>query len=61
MYRVADFIVNDQIGVIAYSHIAHVEQRKFNVWDFLCRLLPGMFGLAVDFPKTGFVATISHD
>ena len=56
-----DFIKNDQLGVIANSHVAHVDQRELGVRDPLCRLLAGMFALAVDFPKTGFVATIPDD
>jgi RNA-dependent RNA polymerase len=56
-----DFIKNDQLGVIANSHVAHVDQRELGVRDPLCRLLAGMFALAVDFPKTGFVAKIPDD
>ena len=65
MGQVADFMINfiknDQLGVIANSHVAHSDQKELGVRDPLCKTLAGLFSLAVDFPKTGFVATLPDD
>lgn len=53
-----DFIANDQLGSIANAHVAHVDQRPLGVCDPLCMQLAKIFSLAVDFPKTGFVASL---
>ena len=47
--------------IIVNSHVAHVDQRKFDIWDSLSLLIDGIFALAVEFPKTGFLATIPDD
>ena len=52
------FIANDQLGAIANAHAAHVDLSPLGVADPVCMLLAKVFALAVDFPKTGFVAVL---
>jgi hypothetical protein len=52
------FIKNDQLGSIANTHVAFADQFSAGVRDPACVSLAKLFSLAVDFPKTGFVARI---
>lgn len=52
------FMRNDSLGRIANAHVALVDQRPDGVRDATCRTLAEIFSLAVDFPKTGYVAQL---
>lgn len=56
-----DFIRNDQLGTIANSHVAFSDQLPLGVRDPTCTALARLFALAVDFPKTGFVAKVPKE
>ena len=56
-----EFISNDQLGTIANAHVAHADQKQLGVRDPLCKQLASIFSLAVDFPKTGYVASLPED
>ena len=55
------FIQNDQLGAIANTHVAFADQLPDGVRDPACVALSKLFSLAVDFPKTGFVAKIPKE
>lgn len=55
------FIKNDRLGAIANTHVAFVDQLADGVRDPACMALARLFSLAVDFPKTGFVASIPKE
>lgn len=63
--EIADFMIkfisNDQLGSIANAHVALSDQRPEGVRDPMCKMLAALFSLAVDFPKTGFVASLPDD
>lgn len=50
-----DFIANDQLGMLANAHVAHVDHKPLGVCDPVCMNLAYLFSLSVDFPKTGFI------
>lgn len=55
------FIKNDRLGAIANTHVAFADQYVDGVRDPACMALARLFSLAVDFPKTGFVAIIPKE
>lgn len=55
---IVDFISDDHLGPIANAHLAHSDLRSAGVRDELCCELAYLFSLAVDFPKTGVLATL---
>ena len=55
------FIRNDQLGAIANTHVAFADQLEAGVRDPACMALAKLFSLAVDFPKTGYVARIPKE
>lgn len=55
------FIKNDQLGTIANTHVAFSDQLEDGVRDPACMALARLFSLAVDFPKTGFVAKVPKE
>jgi RNA-dependent RNA polymerase len=50
-----DFIANDQLGMLANAHVAHVDHKPLGVCDPICMRLAYLFSMSVDFPKTGFI------
>ena len=56
-----DFIEVDQLGRIANSHVAISDFSGLGVKDPKCIELARIFNLAVDFPKTGYVAELPKD
>ena len=56
-----DFMLNDQMGVIANTHVALADQSEQGVCDEKCKMLAKLFSQAVDFPKTGKVAMLPQD
>ena len=55
------FIKHDQLGSIANAHVAHVDLKPMGVRDKLCKELAMLFSLAVDFPKTGYLAQFPEE
>ncbi|XP_048583369.1 uncharacterized protein LOC5504594 isoform X2 [Nematostella vectensis] len=50
---VADYIKNDQLGVIANAHLVHADSEQDGIFSDKCIKLAHMHSDAVDFPKTG--------
>ncbi|OLL21681.1 RNA-dependent RNA polymerase 1 [Neolecta irregularis DAH-3] len=60
MYFV-QYIMNDNLGLIAHSHLALADAKPMGVFDEDCLQLARLHSNAVDFPKTGIeVALPSH-
>ena len=55
------FIKNDQLGSSANTHVAFADRLEEGVRDPACKSLAKLFSLAVDFPKTGFVARLPKE
>ncbi|KAK9466397.1 RNA dependent RNA polymerase-domain-containing protein [Lipomyces arxii] len=53
-----DYMKNDQLGVIALSHLAIQDSSPRGVMDPRCITLAQLHSMAVDFAKTGVPATI---
>ncbi|XP_069103165.1 uncharacterized protein [Argopecten irradians] len=56
---IADYIRNDQLGVIANAHVVHADLK--NIFCPECITLSKKHSDAVDFPKTGQVPEMTHD
>jgi ERCC4-related helicase len=55
------FIENDKLGAIANTHVAFADQLEAGVRDPACKALAKLFSYAVDFAKTGYVASIPKE
>ncbi|KAK9366481.1 RNA dependent RNA polymerase-domain-containing protein [Lipomyces kononenkoae] len=53
-----DYMRNDQLGVIALSHLAVQDASPYGVMDPVCLELAQLHSMAVDFAKTGVPAKI---
>ncbi|KAK9390484.1 RNA dependent RNA polymerase-domain-containing protein [Lipomyces mesembrius] len=53
-----DYMRNDQLGVIALSHLAIQDASPYGVMDPVCLDLAQLHSMAVDFAKTGVPARI---
>ena len=56
-----NFIEVDQLGRIANAHVALSDSSCLGVKDPVCVSLAKIFSLAVDFPKTGYMAKVPSD
>lgn len=54
-------MINDSLGVISNAHVVHADRSPLGALDENCLLLAHLAATAVDFPKTGKVATMPHN
>ncbi len=52
------YLANDQLGSIANAHMVFADRFEDGVKNPVCQSLARIFALAVDFPKTGFMAQL---
>jgi RNA-dependent RNA polymerase len=55
-----DYIINDNLGVIAHAHLALADSKPDGVFSQECLRLAVLHSAAVDFPKTGIPAKIDR-
>ncbi|KAI3883153.1 hypothetical protein MKW92_030412 [Papaver armeniacum] len=53
----ANYMINDSLGVIANTHTAFADKEQLKAESKECIELAKLFSIAVDFPKTGMLAT----
>ena len=51
---IADYIKNDNVGLIANAHLAQADRQKKGIFSRDCIKIADIFSKAVDFAKTGF-------
>lgn len=54
-------MINDSLGVICNAHVVHADKSPKGALDDNCLLLANLAAVAVDFPKTGKVASIPYN
>ncbi|RUS28913.1 RNA dependent RNA polymerase-domain-containing protein [Jimgerdemannia flammicorona] len=56
-----NYILNDNLGMIANAHLAHADKSPEGAKDGRCLKLAQLHSIAVDFPKTGNPAIFKSD
>ncbi|KAI8486629.1 hypothetical protein Bbelb_356040 [Branchiostoma belcheri] len=57
----AEYIKNDQLGLIANAHLVHADKEANGIFSQKCKELAQLHSDAVDFPKTGQCPELKGD